>query len=223
MQKALKFQQHVAVRGTSSSICLPPVSLIIYGSNNDKRRRGKSLLQSSGGIKIPAARIKMSLMERRERERERKKNPETVNSFLYFLHVSPLPVNLILRQRGSRAGRENSPLLPQLVRRSGTAVINAKSVLIACSLSHKKKNSFSPGSLAFISGRLLIPCRECGALSSNKSFRRSRGEGLGECLSRHVLLILLHTLPTVGDLAEQHDSPLINQTAQAELSLKRLN
>lgn len=142
VQKALKSQQHVAVRGTSSSIRLPPVSLIIYGSNNDKRRRGKSLLQSSGGIKIPAARIKMSLMERRERERERKKNPETVSSFLYFLHVSPLPVNLILRQRGSRAGRENSPLLPQLVQRSGTAVINAKSVLIACSLSHKKKTPF---------------------------------------------------------------------------------
>lgn len=61
------------------------------------------------------------------------------------------------------------------------------------------------------------------ALSSNKRLRRSRREGLGECLSRHVLLILLHTLPTVGDLAQQHDSPLIKQTAQAELSLKRLN
>lgn len=27
----------------------------------------------------------------------------------------------------------------------------------------------------------------------------------------------------MGDLAKQHDSPLINQTAEAELSLKRLN
>lgn len=66
-------------------------------------------------------------------------------------------------------------------------------------------------------------CTNHRSLSNNEPCQRQR-EGLGECLSRHVLLILLHTVPTVGDLAKQHDSSLINQTAAAaELSLKCLN
>lgn len=109
VQKALKFQQHVAVRGTSSSIRLPPVSLIIYGSNNDKRRRGKSLLQSSGGIKIPAARIKMSLMERRESEREKKPRDGKFFPLLPSCVASPRQSNSAAERQPS-GEREFSPV-----------------------------------------------------------------------------------------------------------------
>lgn len=74
--------------------------------------------------------------------------------------------------------------------------------------------------------KLVNSWTKCSSLSISKKEEREKRPcqqcrvGLGDCLSRHVLLILLCTISAVQDLAKQQDSPLINQTAAGSRVVK---
>lgn len=130
-------------------ICLQRASSFMVQTTTREGEKKSPL--SPGGVKIPTVRIKMSLMEKK------------ISS-----PFTSLMCRLSCQSHSAAEATKQGKLC--LVERGRAAAINAKSVLIACSLS--RENPLLWVFLLYFL-KTVNSCTECGALSSNKSFARA--------------------------------------------------